>query len=441
MARGQERTVTGGEIPPYAQQSLSQGKEQANNRLVAAMNNAGAAQRQGQAAQAQSVQQGAQLGAEAYQAAAQEAQQDKRAAEAEKARREDENLRRTEMEITQDFHNKSLALQQKQVDALISGREEDRKLRAEQDAYENILDSDSLAQGERLTNGLLSILRVGQNNELRMEKANTETFNAKKRYQDNLSMFDISKENARSYIDRDKTMDLAPGYVGVSPKGISSVPVGEEIRKQGDVANPFQTLQGAVSSGGSKINISSVVGDVGGNELARQISEGKIDASDVGGLLASIDPMLETLDEKIVTAEDEDAKVWKYYRGMIGQIKSTVRNLSRSTIKTQGSTNETVGALVRTGLASADVRYSPTFDAIAYRALKENNGDINAAINKMTEAREPIRLHDVPADASPAMIAAISRRNEIITRAFPDKFPTVEPKSVSFLGQNYNIPE
>jgi hypothetical protein len=430
MARAQETNVTGGEINPYVQQSLAQNKQLANNRLLTAMQEQGATQRTAMTTSAQLKGQAMQNQTQLQVEAARAAQEDKRAAEGERARREEMDLRSAELQITEEFHNKSLALQQKQLDAVISGQEEDARLTAEHQAYQDLLDSETLSQKEVFINGLLSVMQVGQKNELGLEKAKTTMFETKKQYQNNLRSFDTSKEGARNYIENDRTMGLPPGYVGVTPTGISSVPVGEEIQEQGKVANPFQTLQRAISQNGSKVDVSSILGDVRGAELEKRIATGKVDSADITELMAGIDPMLEILDDKISTAKGKDVQTWKYYRGMIGQVKNTVKNLSRSNTLVQGNEHDTVGARVTAGLAPTDVRFSPDFNAVVYRAMEQNGNDVNAAIKQLSGAREPFKLYEIPKGASDAMIAAINRRNEILKKASPEKFPATEPGMV-----------
>jgi hypothetical protein len=53
MPRSQDAQVTGGQLDPYVQQSLLQGKQQASNRLITAMQEAGAGQRQAAASSAE----------------------------------------------------------------------------------------------------------------------------------------------------------------------------------------------------------------------------------------------------------------------------------------------------------------------------------------------------------------------------------------------------
>lgn len=433
MPRGQEQVNRGGQLDPYVQESLGRGRATAENRLATAMREKGAGERQRSSEQASATQQGVQVGANAYQAAAQQAQQDKRAAEAEKARREEMELRQAEMEITETFHNDSLALQREQLELTKQGLEYDKELSEKQMVYDDLLASEQMAQSSKLLNGMLSITRVGQNNEARTEKAKTAIHGMKKKYQQSLDMYDISKDAAANFINNDRTMELSPGYVGVTKTGISSVPVGEEMREEGEVANPFKTLQKATSLNKSNINVASLVGQVEGATLEKQIADGEVDPTDITGFMAAVEPMITVLDEKIASAElgigkqkKEELKIWRDYRGKIAQMKSTIKNLSYSDTKIQGSDTETVGARVRSGLAPTDPMFSPTSGAIITRTMEANNDDLDAVMAEMTQGQEPIRLYDIPEDATAAQIEAINRRNAIIKRAFPGRFPDTE---------------
>jgi len=93
MARAKDApTQTGGEISPYVQTSLQRGKQQAENRLVAAMQETGATQRTAMAEQGATERAGMQAATQRAGMAAQTASADKRAAEDERARREDRKL-------------------------------------------------------------------------------------------------------------------------------------------------------------------------------------------------------------------------------------------------------------------------------------------------------------------------------------------------------------
>ena len=171
MPRGQEKSIVGGQIDPYLQQSMQQNKQLAENRLTTAMQEKGATQRT--AMQEKGAGERASLQAQTQREgqAAQSASDDKRAAEAEIARREDRKFAQTMQETTQEFQAKQSELDRDQQKAIISG---DRKYKDEiekrREALRRFNIEMSMDASERDTNAMLSIIKGVLNESPRWKK-------------------------------------------------------------------------------------------------------------------------------------------------------------------------------------------------------------------------------------------------------------------------------
>jgi len=402
---------------------LQQGKQLANNRLVTAMQEKGATQRAGIAA-------GAQLGTQqmrgeqaAQQTASEVAMSDRRGAEAERAHREELTLKKVEQEATAKYRETTLALDQQQLDELVNNNTWNKTRQEELDARTSLQKARELAQGERFTNGMLSLLETKQNNESVLEKANTTITQKKTEYEESLKVYDYQVEHAAKIIKINPSMSLEPGFVGVTRTGITSTPVGEPLSEQEDVANPLSAFQAAVTGTQSKITLEMLAPAGKGLPIEKNLSDGTLDQTDITSFMAAKSAMQETLSEKINAAKsDKEANLWRKYDLQIDMLVRTLERQKDSTTPVKGSPNLTVGMLVRTGMAPADSRYSPDFSAQMYRAFKETGGNIDATRKKYTKSYDPIFLWPINEDDSPATIKAKTEDNDALRLAFPDKF-------------------
>jgi len=368
MARGQERTVTGGEVSPYVQQSLLQGKEQANNRLVAAMNNAGAAQRQEQATQAQSVQQGAQLGAEAYQAAAQRAQQEKIAANRLAGEREDRILRETEGNANRALQER---LAQNELDARQADSQADRGLRqkamdqawATSKAQLKMMGRQSLLS----YNALITTMKLKFGDQQSKEKLAGTLLDEAETARKNNELYNLEQINIPMRLKKDKRLDKPPRveYREVARRGIYEFGIHYEREPiVGSQTDPMGITQDAVKDAGSKINILELTPERY-RDLEQCVVGGKYDAEDFSAARAAIDALIpiyqgkadeasETLWDKGDKEEHSDKIYWEDQVYKLQTMKLQFSKLINSDLPLKSNPKMTVGKMTRLGLGAID---------------------------------------------------------------------------------------
>ncbi|KKK55520.1 hypothetical protein LCGC14_3073720, partial [marine sediment metagenome] len=115
MPRGQDAPIrAGGQVDPYIQQSLIQGKQQANSRLIAAMQEAGATKRAEVASATQIKTTASQGRTQRDIAAGQQEGADNRAAQAERGRRADQEFTKFMEGERQSFETEQSSLVREQ---------------------------------------------------------------------------------------------------------------------------------------------------------------------------------------------------------------------------------------------------------------------------------------------------------------------------------------
>ena len=233
MPRGKDApTQVGGQIDPYVQRSIQQSKQQAESRLVAAMQESGATGRAQIAAGAQRGG-GSDVAAERARSAGQLALADKQAAEGERASREDRKYAQTMSEANREFQAKQAELDRDQQKAIISGdrkaKDEIEKRRESLRRFNIELNMDA---SERNTNAMLSIIKGSLKRETSMEKAKTVLEEEATRFDKDKDVYNKTRERVTEAIENDKRMDL---------------PIPEEIK--GKIPSSWDIAKGMITKG------------------------------------------------------------------------------------------------------------------------------------------------------------------------------------------------
>lgn len=376
MARGQDAPIqTGGQIDPYVAASAGQGKQQSQNRLLAAMQEAGATSRAGQAERGATARAGMQIQAQQQMQAAELEANDRRAAEAEKARREDRSFQETQSEMSRQLE-REIANNRLEWDKARHREEIDQMEEADKraDDMELIRLAMQLGAAEQSQNVTLkSIKAIGRAME-GTEKVKSYYMEQGRNTENLRNVYDATKRNVVDRIESDARISFSPG-------------------KQTTPAADLQaTYQDALSAEGGNITIEDLKSP-GMTKLKTKAMEGKLHPEDFRIMWAATDGMMEVLQDKIDAAPtDVEGRYWKHARSEIGNYKRLVKQFANDETSIETGTKRTFGLLVREGLGSLE-GFSP---GSLYTKFKEEGGSWDDFYKEMTSAREPYRMADIP---------------------------------------------
>ena len=448
MARGQDAPNKSMQVDPYVQQSIMQGKEQANNRLIAAMQQASAGQRQKQAGTQQAVSQGMQMQQEQQMMAAQSAQQDKRAAEAEAARREDMKFQEQQNSQTQEFQAEQNKLQREFLSAQASDdREAEQRLRKDLLDAQQLQFRDNLEATERMVNSIVSMTKGMANNETAKQKFLTLADKEAQKTEQTVEMYEVARKNVIAGVKADKRMDLPPPTTTwgkmkrIKEAGVLSKPesgalqliptpgltAAYQIAKgtvktaEGGTADPMAVLS-QFERNQSKINVGDLTPDTVSN-LEKNIVNGEITAQDITSAWASIRGMKDVIAEKIADAKvnSPEEKFWDKQQGQLDLMESSISGLLNSKTKISGNETETVGARIRFALGPIEGFSLGSLIQQRKKLMKEAGvQDPFAMYNEFTKGIEPVKLEEYPEGASDYLKDLIDRRNASRIDVYPD---------------------
>lgn len=414
MARGKERSIVGGQIDPYVQQSMQQSKQQAENRLLTAMQERGATERAGMqeagATQRASMQAGTQRNIEASRAAS----ADRRAAEDEIARRDDRKFATTMAEAGQEFQAKQAELDREQQKAIITG---DRKYKDEiekrREAFRKFNIELSMDAQGRDTNAMLSFLKGSMQREASMEKAKTVLSDEADKFDKDKDVYSKTKERVSEAVEFDKRMDLPvkKPLLGIykremKPKGLLEYGApakllyraGKAIKKEyfGDTADPMGVLQDQIDKYGGKISIEDLTsGTV--SRIEDKIQTEDIQTEDINKTLGVIEGMLDSVNikRKAVDKDSKDYDFWQDTHLEIAQMRDNLEGLVSSKKKITGSDKETVGSRVQYALGTV---HDSSLGGRAARMRDLVGGDFQAVFEEMTKSEQVPKLYDITED-------------------------------------------
>lgn len=437
MPRGQGNpTNIGGQIDPYVQQSVMQNKKAAENRLIAAMQEAGATSRTTMQEQGASERTAMQISGQRQQQAAQLEADDRRAAEAEKARREDMQFSKAMAESSQTFQAEQAKLEREYQDAV---REDDRayleKLDDKRESLRRFQIEKTLASQERTTNAMLTMIKGSMQKETATEKAKTVLQQEAEKFDKDKDIYERSKNKVRDSVKLDKRMDLPIASTlrervptkGQMAKDISlSLPwtmyktykTTRDIRKEmaEGVANPMGVLQDQLNMNEAGVSIEDISPETI-NKLESQILEGKVTPEKIRATLGVLNGMAEALDTKYAETEGKTADFWKdNYRETI-RMRDAIEGLSNSTKKISEDDKRTVGSVIRDAIGPI---YDSSLGGQSARLRELAGGDFNNVLDEMTKSLQVPSLWEVSPDMSPFDKEIREKENAILLRVYPN---------------------
>jgi hypothetical protein len=446
MARGQDApTQQGYQIDPYVQQSLATSKQQAGNRVVTAMEQAGAAQRQKSAQTAAFVQQGQTQQFETQQQAARMAQEDKRVAENEVARREEMEYRKTVDAQTQAYQNAMVALAQKQEERLAKGEEWEREDKERQDALNKLRDIRDMRIEEGQTNVQLSMLEYADDRETKAEQAVTAAMEGQTRYTEQKNMHDFTSAETLRKIKLDSRWGLPVSlaevteplttagkiktsvFGGAKTFATTGLSVFGDIKKEKEALNPLDIIQDQLTNGNTGLSVGDLL-PTRGYRLKSALEEGKVSEVEVANADAVLKGSMQALQEKIDGSKSErEKKALTIMMGRISGMKDALYLLKDDTTKIKGKDTKTIGMVIREGLAPGNPNFAPTFNAQAWRA-KNAGLTMKEFIDQSKKGIDPVANLTFPVEPldDPATVWAKNYMNEIVYGTYPQYKPAEE---------------
>ena len=428
MPRGQEKSIVGGQIDPYLQQSMQQNKQLAENRLVTAMQEKGATERTAMSERGAGERASLQAQTQREGQAAQSASDDKRAAEAEVARREDRKFAQTMSEASQEFQAKQSELDRDHQKAIISG---DRKYKDELEKRRESLRrfniEMSMDASERDTNAMLSIIKGGLKRESSMEKAKTMLSDESDKFDKDKKVYNTTRDKVAEAVDFDKRMDLpvrgesaTKAVLAGSSMGFSSgfTRVGTGEVKPGTQADPMAVLQDQVNKYGGNISIEEMAPS-NIHKIEVQIQEGKVKTEDINKTFGALEGMLEAVKKRRGSSvkDSDEFDFWQDSYLNIVQMRDSLEGLANSKKKIAESETETVGARVQYAMGTV------TNNSLGGRAarLKELvGGDFNAVFEEMTKSVQVPKLYEISPEMNKYDIEYRTWYNNYLSSRYPE---------------------
>ena len=421
MPRGKDApTQVGGEISPYVQTSLQRGKQQAESRLVAAMQEAGATTRTAMTERGAGERAGLQAQTQRAGMAAQAESDDKRAAEDERARRDDRKFAQTMSEAGRDFQAKQAELDRDQQNAIITG---DRKAKNEIEKRREALRRFNIELGmdaaERNTNAMLSIIKGSLKRETSMEKAKTVLEEEATRFDKDKDVYIKTREKVTEAVEFDKRMDLParkprPAFPGAGAGMTYALP--EESKEK--LADPMGILQDQITKYGGNISVEELApGKI--NLIETQIQEGGIKTEDINKTLGVLEGMLDVVDIKRrdVAKDSDEFDFWQDAHLDISQMRDDLEGLVNSKKKIVGSETETVGARVQYALGSV---HDSSLGGRAARMRDLVGGNFTAVFEEMTKSVQVPKLYDISADMNEYDVEYRTWFNDYLRSRYPE---------------------
>ena len=433
----------GGQIDPYVQRSLGQSKQQAQNRLLAATQEAGAARRTARTESGAAIRAGMQMGMQAASQrrseAAESALADKRAAEAERARREDRKFATTMAEASRDFQAKQALLDRDQQDAIIKG---DRKYKDEiekrREALRRLDIIMRMDAAERDSNAMLSIIKGSLQRETSMEKAKTVLEEEAFRFDKDKDVYNKTKEGVIEAVEFDKRMDLPipetikgkiPSTWEIAKGMLAKGPVRgtyaemqrykalKKETKEG-LADPMGILQDQINKYGGNISVEELAPE-NINKIEDQIQKGDIKTEDINKTLGTLEGMLEAVKVR-KTSADKDSNAFDFWQNTylnISQMRDGLEGLANSKKKIAGSETETVGARVQYALGTV---HNSSLGGRAARMRDLVGGNFEAVFEEMTKSIQVPKFYDITPEMNKYDVEYRTWFNDYLKSRYPE---------------------
>ena len=425
MPRGKDAPAkVGGQIDPYVQRSLQQGRQLAESRLVTAMQEAGATGRTAMTERGATERAGIQAQTQRAGMAAQRESQDKRAAEAERAQREDRKFAQTMSEASRDFQAKQTELDREQQKAIIGG---DRKYKDEIEKRREALRRFSIEMNmdasERNSNAMLSIIKGSMQRETSMEKAKTVLEEEATKFDRDKEIYEKARERIVEAVQNDKRMDLPiqgiPKMEIYTPSGAfgGGYRPATEV-EPGTQADPIGILQDQINKYGGNMSVEELT-PTNINKIEEQIQRGDVKTEDINKTLAALEGMLDAVDvkRKSFDKKSDEFDFWHDAHLNIAQMRDSLEGLGNSKKKVADSETETVGARVQYALGT--VRNS-SLGGRAARLRDLVGGDFSAVFEEMTKSMQIPKLYDITEDMNEYDVEYRTWFNDYLKSRYPE---------------------
>jgi len=387
MPRGKDApTQVGGEISPYVQTSLQRGKQQAESRLVAAMQETGATQRTAMTERGAGERAALQAQTQRAGMAAQQESEDKRAAADEQGRREDREYQRINADanrmLQKAIADQNIELRRAEMaqDLEAAGKASDLQLDLA------IIDiAHKMREGKATRNMMHSMFKTMKGQEEIKQKSITTYVNAKNEYDQAKNIHSQAVTDVGNRLRDDPRMQLDPTEKKMGEKKL------QDLKR----VNPFDAIQAQIMLQQSKVELEDFLPE-NIHKIEKQLSEEDLTFMDIRTAWSVIDGALPVLGERVTEAEDvenkEDANYWKGHRLRLNSIKVAIQGLLSNTTSITAQRNITVGSVARDALGpmlglsmGAEVN-----------ELIESGIDIGDIYNQWSEGTEPYSPFDVP---------------------------------------------
>lgn len=333
MARAQDApTQVGGQIDPYVQQSIGQGKQQAENRLLSAMQQAGATARTSMQEAGASERTAMNVAGQRQMQAANLAAQDRRAAEQEKARRETQKWNATQSDITRRL--------EKEI--------EDNRLEWDKAKFQQ--DVDRMKELDATAMDIMKLRMAARKHESDVQR------NVMLKQMDMLGQKMTADEKKRTYFEEQRKLAEERDAIYENTKSRVSEKLDADMRvafKPGANTQPVETLnqtyQEALS--GEKSNITAEdLQSPGLTTLKMKAMKNELSAEDFRAFWAVTDAFTEGLQDRADAATSEiERKYWLHAKSeMLNNKTKIMQYMDNDT--SVGNTSKTFGQLIRDGI-------------------------------------------------------------------------------------------
>ena len=420
MPRGKDApTVTGGQIDPYVQRSMTQSKQQAGDRLIQAMSDSAATSRQ-QIAGRQTIDRQKLAGDQSMQQqAARLASEDRRSAERLEAEKEDRNYQQFQLESNQAFQSAEAQLRRRfersLIDQTSKERTADREAMVQMQILSNDQDMHDTAGMHKIIQGVISNQKqneVAQKKyELSLEEMQTRSTQA-------LDAYSETKKQAEKRIAADNRMN-AP-YLGKfkSVARLAGAPMGfvsgfTRVRElvPGTIADPMGVLQSLVGDR-TKIKVDDLMPSTISN-LRDQLVSGEVDQEDIAELRGNVDAMTDSVSVRLRELPKGGEKdFWEDHQDRLILMGNSLSSLSKDKTLIKGKQSETVGRLVRFALGTIDGTNTGSLLEIRRARTEAGFTDVQSGIAEITAGFEPFNFLDITEDMHPLVRQYVDGHNK-----------------------------
>lgn len=372
MARGQDAPMqTGGKIDPYVAQSVAQGRQGAENKLLTAMQNKAAMERTQVQEAGATARTGMQVGAQERVQAAQLEAQDRRAAEAERGRREtnewnaaqNEITRRLEKEMEDNRLNQREAFHKDDLDRLDKADKRAASLAKLRMAWEKW-------QADLTQSSTIKMLEMQAGDKAREEKMVTELTRQKEESEQASKAYQTMVDRAADRTSSSLALDFPKGAAWQAPNR-ALARVFSDVEDGSGVT--FEDLQSP-----------------GMIKLRSKIVQGNVSAGDVNLLRGKIDGITRDLQDRADKEENEVKRAYlRTVKSAVLDLKFKLDNLKGDKAPI-GDSKRTVGMVIRMGFGDAD----GTSLGARVRAAQEQGQSIQDYIAFMKQPRNPFSIPD-----------------------------------------------